>query len=115
MTFTPRLFATFCLICLSPFASAAPIAFVDVTIVSVDDGKLLPGQTVLIRDDRVVAIGPPATTAVPADAQRIEGQGRYLSPGLADMHVHFSRAPTPGKEIEWGSLDHREKNERYAL
>lgn len=96
-------------------AIASSVAVVDVTVVSVDDGKLLPGQTVLTRDGRIVAVGPASSVSIPSDAQRVDGRNRYLVPGLADMHVHFSRAPVPGKEVEWGTLDHRERNTLYSF
>jgi len=112
---TLAVFATAFLVLLSALAGAKPIAIVDVTVISVDDGKLLPGQTVVIRGSRIVAVGSASATAIPADARRINGRNRYLSPGLADMHVHFSRAPVPGKEIEFGTLDHRERNTLYAF
>lgn len=110
-----RAFAMAFLALLSALAGAEPIAFVDVTVVSVDHGKLTPGQTVLIRDGRIVAVGSTGALAIPVGAQRVDGRNRYLCPGLADMHVHFSRAPVPGKEIEWGTLNHREKNRLYAF
>jgi len=61
-------------------------AFVDVHVVPMDTEGVLAHQTVLVRDGRIAAVGP--EVAVPADALRIEGRGRYLMPGLADMHVH---------------------------
>ena len=50
----------------------------------------LPHQTVLVDGQRIVAVGPTATTAVPAGARRIDGIGKFLIPGLIDMHVHFN-------------------------
>ena len=43
----------------------------------------------VVRDGRVVAVGPVARVAVPRGARRIDGRGRWLIPGLADMHVHL--------------------------
>jgi imidazolonepropionase-like amidohydrolase len=45
-------------------------------------------QTVIVRGDRIVAVGPAAETEVPRGAHRIDGRGRWLMPGLWDMHVH---------------------------
>jgi imidazolonepropionase-like amidohydrolase len=63
-------------------------AFVGVTIVPMDSERVVPGQTVVIRDGRIAAVGPSTTTPVPAGATTIEGRGRYLMPGLAEMHAH---------------------------
>jgi len=69
-------------------AGVGTIAFADVTVVPMDAERLLTGYTVIVRDGRIVALGPAAETAIPAEAQRIDGRGKYLTPGLADMHTH---------------------------
>jgi hypothetical protein len=65
-----------------------PLAIEHVTVVPMEREGVLPGQTVIVRDGVVVALGPASTATVPADALRIDGHGRFLMPGLADMHVH---------------------------
>ena len=66
----------------------ATIAFVNVAVASMQDAALLEEQTVVIRGDRIVSIGPADGAAVPDGAMIIDGSDRYLIPGLADMHVH---------------------------
>jgi imidazolonepropionase-like amidohydrolase len=62
-------------------------AFVHVNVVPMDREHTLRDQTVLVRGDRIVAIG--SDVVVPHDAERIDGYGKaWLSPGLADMHTH---------------------------
>ena len=67
-------------------------AFVDVTVVDSDRPALDPHRTVEVRGDRILSVGNgPAS----ASCQKIDGQGRYLIPGLVDSHVHvfgYSRA-----------------------
>jgi imidazolonepropionase-like amidohydrolase len=65
------------------------VAFVNVNVVSMDQEQLLAGQTVLIRGERIAAIGPVAAVQIPEGAMRVDGTGKYLMPGLADMHVHL--------------------------
>jgi imidazolonepropionase-like amidohydrolase len=65
------------------------IAFVNVNVVPFDRERILPAQTVIVRDGRIVTIGPAASTKVPAGSLKIDGRGKYLMPGLADMHVHL--------------------------
>jgi imidazolonepropionase-like amidohydrolase len=50
---------------------------------------LLRDQTVLVRDGRIARIGSARAVTVPAGAARINGSGKYLMPGLADMHAHL--------------------------
>lgn len=64
-------------------------AFVDVNVLLMDVGRIAPGQTVLVRQGRIAAIGPTLAIDVPAGAAIIEGRGRYLIPGLVDSHVHL--------------------------
>ena len=65
------------------------VAFVDVNVVPMDSERLLAHQTVVVSGERIVALGPVESTRVPAGAVRVEGQGRYLMPGLVDMHLHL--------------------------
>ena len=68
-------------------------AITNVTVVPMDRERLIPGQTVIVRSGRIAAMGPAARTPIPAGATRIEGRGRYLMPGLAEMHAHVPPAP----------------------
>jgi steroid delta-isomerase-like uncharacterized protein len=67
------------------------IAFVDVNVVPMDRERIMKRQTVIVRDGRIAEIGPTAQIKVPEGAMRIDGRGKYLMPGLADMHVHVNR------------------------
>lgn len=76
---------------LRPVADSV-FAFVDVRVLPMDVERELLHQTVVVRDGTVAEIGPATSTAVPPGATRIEGAGRTLLPGLADMHVHLRTA-----------------------
>jgi imidazolonepropionase-like amidohydrolase len=60
------------------------------TVVDVVNGVLLPDQAVVIRDGRVVSVVPSARATMPRDAARVDVRGRYVIPGLWDMHVHMA-------------------------
>jgi imidazolonepropionase-like amidohydrolase len=78
-----------------PPSSAAPppIAFVDVTVLPMDGERVLEHQTVIVRDGRIVDMGAAAGVRVPDGATRVAGAGKYLMPGLTEMHGHL---PNPG-------------------
>jgi hypothetical protein len=81
---------------LAPPTGQGGAAFVHVNVVTMEDtNQVLDDQTVVVRDGRIVALGSAATIAVPMGAARIDGRGKFLIPGLADMHAHvgFSGAP----------------------
>ena len=78
----------------------APVAFVDVTVVPMDRERLIARQTVMVRDGKIAAMGPTASTRVPAGATRVDGRGKFLMPGLAEMHAHVLPAQAPGNADE---------------
>ncbi|REJ74849.1 MAG: hypothetical protein DWQ36_13850 [Acidobacteria bacterium] len=69
-------------------APSADLAIRDVTIVDVADGTLHPAQTVLVKGNRIVAVGPADAVAIARSAEVVDGEGGYLAPGLWDAHVH---------------------------
>jgi hypothetical protein len=66
----------------------SPVVFENVNVVDVENGTILRAQNVVVRDGRIAEIGEQARA--PDDALHIDGKGKYLSPGLWDMHGHFS-------------------------
>lgn len=66
-----------------------PVAFVDVRMFDAVEGVWRDHQTVVANGKYISAVGPAASTAVPANARRIDGAGRTLVPGLWDAHMHF--------------------------
>ena len=77
-----------------------PIAFTNVTVVPMDRERLLSGYTVVVQGDRITAMGPTSEVRVPEGAVRIGGQGRYLMPGLSEMHGHIPPGDAPERQIE---------------
>lgn len=70
-------------------APAPVTAFVNVSVVPMDRERVLHGQTVLVRGNRIVAMDVTKRVRVPAGARLIDGRGHFLIPGLADMHMHL--------------------------
>lgn len=69
--------------------ASSVIAFLNVNVVPMDKEGVLENQTVIIANGRISEIGAAGKTKVPKGTTRIEGKGRYLMPGLVDMHVHL--------------------------
>ena len=72
-------------------------AITDVTVIDVENGVAVPGQTIIVLDDRIEEIGTQETVDVPKNAEIINGHGLYLMPGLVDAHVHYLEAPIFGR------------------
>jgi imidazolonepropionase-like amidohydrolase len=73
---------------LSP-KSNAPLALVGGTLIDVTGKAATPNAVVLIDGDRIVAAGPRATTKIPDGAKIVDVTGKFLLPGLWDMHAHL--------------------------
>jgi alpha-D-ribose 1-methylphosphonate 5-triphosphate diphosphatase PhnM len=69
-------------------------AFVDVTVLPMDAERRLEHQTVIVSGGRITEMGPAATIRVPAGATRIDGRGKFLMPGFAEMHAHLPNPAT---------------------
>ncbi|WP_262692893.1 Xaa-Pro dipeptidase [Kordiimonas aestuarii] len=77
-------------------ASAAEIVITADAMIDVVKGKRVEKPMIVVRDDRIVAIGKQGTFTAAEDAQVIALDGMTLLPGFMDMHVHLSGdAETP--------------------
>jgi cytosine/adenosine deaminase-related metal-dependent hydrolase len=71
------------------FAQTLPVVFKDVNVVSMTSPKVAKKMTVVVQNGTIQEIFPNGKRALPERATVIEGAGRYLMPGLADMHAHI--------------------------
>ena len=82
---------------LTPRLAQAQIAFEHVHVLPMTDEEVRTDWTVLVEGDRITAAGPAEEVEIPATAERIDGTGKYLIPGLAEMHGHVP-SPNDGDE-----------------
>jgi imidazolonepropionase-like amidohydrolase len=75
----------------APQAADSVYAFENVSVVPMDGDRVLARRTVIVRGGRIATIGAAASVRVPAGAVRIDGRGKYLMPGLIDMHAHLAQ------------------------
>ena len=87
-----RIFVVVGVCCVSTNTSIAQTpavtAFTNVAVIDGRSPEPRSDHTVVIRGNRIVAEGPSESVAVPAGARVIDGRGKFLIPGLWDMHVH---------------------------
>lgn len=87
----------FFLLTLLPLAAATAAegatAFVDVGVFHPGDDRVTNHQTVIVERDLITHVGDRESVSVPDGARVIDGEGRYLMPGLAEMHAHI-----PGRD-----------------
>lgn len=84
------------LFCGSLFAQTRPVprtlVIRDVTVIDCTGAKPQPGMTVVVRGNRIAAIRKAANLGVPKGGRVVDGRGKYLIPGLWDMHGHLTDA-----------------------
>ena len=73
--------------CAGPPAPKA-IAITHVSVIDVTNGQIRTDYTVLVSGNRIGYVGPASSATIPSDARIIDGRGKFLMPGLWDMHVH---------------------------
>jgi imidazolonepropionase-like amidohydrolase len=73
----------------TPARAQTQTAFVDVNVIPMDKERVLQHQTVIVRNGVITEIGDVKRIKIPAGAKRIDGAGKFLIPGLTDMHVHL--------------------------
>ncbi len=70
-------------------AQPKPLVFTRVTVIDVASGAAKPDLTVVITGDRITTLGKTAEVKIPKDAQVVDATGKFLIPGLWDMHTHL--------------------------
>jgi hypothetical protein len=79
----------------APWATQqAEVAFVNVNVPPLDSERVVSGQTVIVRNGRIARVGPNADVRPGAGATVVDGTGRFLMPGVAEMHGHY---PNPAE------------------
>jgi imidazolonepropionase-like amidohydrolase len=77
--------------------AAQEIAFTHVNVITMDGRKVLRNQTVVVRGSVIYQIGPAKKTQPGKEAYIIEAKGKFLIPGISEMHAHI---PIPKAEDE---------------
>ena len=84
-------------------SSAPALAITLVTVIDATGAPSQPDQTVVIKDGRIFALGKSGDTLVPAGAETLDGTGKFLIPGLWDMHAHIA-ATNPARAHDYLAL-----------
>ena len=113
------------LLVLSPVGVAASpqpadppaIAITHVTVIDTTGGPAQPDMTVVIAGDCIAEVGKSGKVTIPKDARVVDATGKFLIPGLWDMHIHwldpayltlFIANGVTGARIMWGAPDHHQ-------
>jgi imidazolonepropionase-like amidohydrolase len=80
-----------------PGRLSGSFAVVGATLIDGTGRPPIAGATVLVRDGRVAAAGPGRSVRIPKGTRRVDAAGKYIIPGLWDMHAHY-------EQVEWGPI-----------
>jgi imidazolonepropionase-like amidohydrolase len=72
-------------------APPTTVAIRNVTVIPATGAAPIAGATVIISGDRISALGPVARIDIPKYARIVDGAGKFLMPGLIEMHSHVSK------------------------
>ena len=94
-----------------------PFVFTHITVIDATGAPARPDMTVVIRGDQIAELGKSGTVRAPEGAQVVDGTGKFMIPGLWDMHVHwFHQSHLPlfiangvtGIRMMWGMPMHQQ-------
>ncbi|HEY7696840.1 MAG TPA: amidohydrolase family protein, partial [Vicinamibacteria bacterium] len=82
-------------------STSTSVVLDDVTVIDVGSGRAEPNRIVVVERDHIAAMGTKGTVTAPTGATVVNGSGKFVIPGLWDMHVHtvFGDWFPGGKEI----------------
>jgi imidazolonepropionase-like amidohydrolase len=72
-----------------PSGVTTTVVIENVTVIPMDSERVLEGYTVVIENGRIADMGVSGEIEIPVDTHIVDGEGRYLIPGLSDMHAHM--------------------------
>ena len=80
-----------------PGSQSSTLAIVGATLIDGTGAAPIADSAVVIHNGRIIAAGPRSKVKVPKDANVVNASGKFLLPGLWDMHAHF-------EQVEWGPI-----------
>ncbi len=64
-----------------------------VSVIDIETGRRVSDRTVVVVGNRIATVGPANSVEIPDSARIVDGRGKFLIPGIWDMHVHAMRSP----------------------
>jgi hypothetical protein len=96
--FLRRMTLSISVVLLSCSCSSPPppsLAVTHVILIDATGAAPQPDMTVILADEQIAAIGPSSSVLIPRKTKTLDATGKFLIPGLVDMHVHLTGASEP--------------------
>jgi imidazolonepropionase-like amidohydrolase len=75
--------------------ASVSLVITNVTVIDVEKGARSPNQTIVVSGNRITSVGPAANVNISTGSRVIDGRGKFVIPGLWDMHVHALHNEVP--------------------
>jgi imidazolonepropionase-like amidohydrolase len=101
---TSRAFLIFAItlsICSCSSPPSPSLAITHVTLIDASGAAPKPDMTIFIADQKIAAIGPSSSLSIPRNTRTLDATGKFLIPGLVDIHVHLTGAGEPAGSREF--------------
>jgi imidazolonepropionase-like amidohydrolase len=95
-------------------AESPPAAIVGATLMDGTGAPPIPDSVVIVRGRRIAAVGSKDSVPIPPDARQVDARGKWLIPGLIDMHVHLDEVISPGAFVLFGVTSVRDMGSRLV-
>jgi len=92
--------AAWALVAAQPSGQQPSTAFVGVSVLTMENDAVLADETVIVSQGKIASVLPAANAQIPIGAVRIEGKGKFLMPGLAEMHAHIPGGAVTDQAVE---------------
>lgn len=76
------------------------VVFTSVNVLPMDSDRVLENYTVVVRDGHIERVDPAVSVEVPEGARVVDGDGRFLLPGIAELHGHIPGADADRQYVE---------------
>ena len=83
----------------TPPPAQSPVTAITADRVVVGDGTVIPNAVVVVRGERILAVGPAGTVQIPSGATRVNLAGHTLLPGFIDAHTHLTSIDNDGGDL----------------
>ena len=83
-------------------------AFTNVSVIPMTGNRIIENQTVVIKGDEISLISPSENVEFDSDATIIDGSGKFLIPGLAEMHGHVPPTDPPSNAPRYMNMEYVE-------
>jgi imidazolonepropionase-like amidohydrolase len=87
--------------CSSSSVPPPSLAITHVTLIDATGAAPQADMTVFIADEQIAAIGASKSMSIPRSTRTVDGTGKFLMPGLVDIHAHLTGASEPSGSREF--------------